>query len=159
MIYGFPSTGAVLGRRPKNDFDQCSRSLLVFLKSRIMIAKILLSFQNDGKSPFLSNRCGTKGRTGKMDHPPPLPAANATTRPRQMALNEAAAIASGRGWDNGIGGYQTHSMLETRIGSNGSQEGKKLVSKIMKHSIHLCLLAWQTSIYHSSGKTFWQLLK
>ena len=37
-----------------------------------------------------------------------------------MALNEA--MTAGRGWDNGIGGYQTNSMLETRIGNN--HEGK-----------------------------------
>ena len=30
-----------------------------------------------------------------------------------------------RGWDNGIGGYQTNTMLETRIGAttNGGHEG------------------------------------
>ena len=63
--------------------------------------------------------------------PPPLPAANAT-RPRQMALNEAAAVAAAaRGWDNGIGGYQTNSMLETRIGGPGvTHEGTK--KEIMK---------------------------
>lgn len=67
--------------------------------------------------------------------PPPLPAANAT-RPRQMALNEAAvaAAAAARGWDNGIGGYQTNSMLETRIAgnSNGQHVTHEGMKKIMK---------------------------
>ena len=37
-----------------------------------------------------------------------------------MVLTEAATAS--RGWDNGVGGYQTNSMLETRIGNN--QDGK-----------------------------------
>ena len=57
-----------------------------------------------------------------MDLPaPPLPASNGS-RPRQMVLAEAATTP--RGWDNGVGGYQTNSILETRIG--GTQEGRKL---------------------------------
>ena len=46
-------------------------------------------------------------------------------RPRQMTLAEGPG-GQARGWDNGIGGYQTHTMLEhTRIAAqgNGSQEG------------------------------------
>ena len=54
-----------------------------------------------------------------------------------MALNEAAvaAAAAARGWDNGIGGYQTNSMLETRIGgttSNGQHVTHEGMKKIMK---------------------------
>ena len=63
----------------------------------------------------------------EMPAPPPLPAANAVPpsgRPRQMTLAEGPG--GPRGWDNGIGGFQTNTMLETRIGgagSNGSHEG------------------------------------
>ena len=79
--------------------------------------------------------------------PPPLPAANAT-RPRQMALNEAAvaAAAAARGWDNGIGGYQTNSMLETRIG--GTSNGQHVTHEGMKKNNEATL-----SIYvYSRGK-------
>lgn len=48
--------------------------------------------------------------------PPPLPAANAIRGPRQMT---SLADVGPRGWDNGVGGYQTNTMLETRIGNNG----------------------------------------
>ena len=57
-------------------------------------------------------------------------------RPRQMTLAEGPPggqqqqqqqlqQAQLRGWDNGIGGYQTNTMLETRIGAttNGGHEG------------------------------------
>ena len=75
-----------------------------------------------------------------MDLPaPPLPASNGS-RPRQMVLAEAATTP--RGWDNGVGGYQTNSMLETRIGSN--QDGKicnlqylRLASCITLQKMHL----------------------
>ena len=43
-----------------------------------------------------------------------------------MVLAEAATTP--RGWDNGVGGYQTNSILETRIG--GTQEGRKLLLEI-----------------------------
>ena len=60
-----------------------------------------------------------------MDLPaPPLPASNGS-RPRgQMVLAEAATTP--RGWDNGVGGFQTNSILETRIGGT-TQEGRKLL--------------------------------
>ena len=69
-------------------------------------------------SPYTNRTSGRNNR--KMDLPaPPLPVSN-SSRPRQMVLAEAATTS--RGWDNGVGGYQTNSMLETRIGNN--QEGK-----------------------------------
>ena len=61
-----------------------------------------------------------------------------------MVLTEVAAAActTPRGWDNGVGGYQTNSMLETRIGSN--QDGKicnlqylRLASCITLQKMHL----------------------
>ena len=60
----------------------------------------------------------------KLNFPPILVAA-LPGRPRQMTLAEGPG-GQARGWDNGIGGYQTHTMLEhTRIAAqgNGSQEG------------------------------------
>ena len=75
-----------------------------------------------------------------MDLPaPPLPASNGS-RPRQMVLAEAATTP--RGWDNGVGGYQTNSILETRIG--GTQEGRKLLLEIFNiyiYIIHISLWA------------------
>lgn len=66
-------------------------------------------------SPFLSSRRGLKSM-----ELPPLPASNSRP-PRQMAMAEAVS----RGWDhNGLGGFQTNSMLETRISNEG-----KLTSK------------------------------
>ena len=54
-------------------------------------------------------------------------------RPRQMTMAEGPQTGGQqqqiqqqlRGWDNGIGGYQTNTMLETRIGAttNGGHEG------------------------------------
>ena len=53
-----------------------------------------------------------------------------------MVLAEAATTS--RGWDNGVGGYQTNSMLETRIGNN--QEGKIFAifdsAQCGKHTTH-----------------------
>ena len=87
-------------------------------------------------SPFTSRTSGRNNR--KMDLPaPPLPASNGS-RPRQMVLAEAATTP--RGWDNGVGGYQTNSILETRIG--GTQEGRKLLLEICNFQyIHISLWA------------------
>lgn len=66
-----------------------------------------------------SARNGNNGRVME-GVPPPLPAANASRPPRQMATLAANAEigTAHRGWDNGVGGYQTNTMLETRIGNN-----------------------------------------
>ena len=86
---------------------------------------MFLFFQAEAtSSPFTTRTTGRNNR--KMDLPaPPLPASNGS-RPRQMVLAEAATTP--RGWDNGVGGYQTNSILETRIG--GTQEGRKLLLEI-----------------------------
>ena len=87
----------------------------------------------EANSPFMnrttSRNGGRVGNMMEMPVPPPLPAANAVPsgRPRQMTLAEGPG--GPRGWDNGIGGFQTNTMLETRIGgpasssNGGSHEG------------------------------------
>ena len=105
----------------------------------------------EAKSPLMNNsrttsRNGGRGLIDQNQQPPPLPTSN---RPR--------------GWDNGIGGYQTNTMLETRIvGGNAGPEGN-FDEIIIKSGFFVCLyyfFACLPSIYHSrQAKTFWQLLK
>ena len=79
----------------------------------------------------MNNRT-TSRNSGKMMELPPPPLPN-TARPRQMTLAEAAAAAP-RGWDNGVGGYQTNTMLETRIGA--SSEGNRTLDSAPPTAMH-----------------------
>jgi hypothetical protein len=86
----------------------------------------------EAKSPFLSSSGSSRtqhsntsrrsgGTNAAVAGPPMLPPEPPNSRPRQMALAE-------RGWDNGVGGYQTNSMLETRLATNNSNDGKQLTA-------------------------------
>lgn len=71
---------------------------------------------------------------------PPLPASNSRP-PRQMAMAEAVS----RGWDhNGLGGFQTNSMLETRIGNEGEEAWDEADLRITEPH-HISWITWTLS--------------
>ncbi len=112
----------------------------LFLRSDLEIENSFTNFfslfqtPESCRSPFLSSnsggssratngggrsRRGGSGSSGNTtaNFPPELPPTS-TRPPRPMAMSEQQ-----RGWDNGVGGYQTNTMLETRLGGGGTGLG------------------------------------